>query len=456
MRLLLLLFIASFAGVCNSQTCLSGTTEMNQTDIDNFATDYPGCTEILGTINILNDVSDLSGLSQLTRVNGDFKILSNNNNILTLAGLENITSYYRLQISGSNIVDAEALSNIETIGSSITIGNTAITDLDLNKLKSVGQGLNISGNTRLKSLNKLDSLTSMSSDGFIFINYNDSLEYIDAFHELESAYTIRLISNYHLKTLNIFSNVKTVLDEIHIVNADSLTFINTFDSLKTLGGLNIGGMPRMKEINIFPNLESVLYDQDYGSSGFLSISYMDSLTNICNFPKLEFVGNISLVGNNMIQDIDPFATVTAIDYSISIFNCAILTDITGIANINPATVNVIDIRDNPLLTECSISNICQFLELSGQSFTIQNNGTNCNSATEILNLCCHDTLTLPWDPILSGTYKSSGNIYLETNALSDNQNIILSHGVDSSAHVPSNLTLGQNATLTVQDTGCND
>ncbi len=64
----------------------------SQSAIDDFSTNYPGCTNISGTMVITgSDITDLSGLSQIETINGNFEINSTTN-LFSLNGLENITS----------------------------------------------------------------------------------------------------------------------------------------------------------------------------------------------------------------------------------------------------------------------------------------------------------------------------------------------------------------------------
>ena len=70
------------------------------------------------------------------------------------------------------------------------------------------------------------------------------------------------------------------------------------------------------------------------------------------------------------------------------------------------------------------------------------------------NACCPSTLQIDWSPVVGGTYKSGGDIYLSTN-LPSNQNITLSHGlVGAVIPVPPN-TIGASTTLTITNNGCN-
>jgi len=73
MRFLFTIILAFLYLNCSfAQTCLpNGIAFYSQTEIDNFPTDYPGCTEILGGLTIVGDsssITNLDGLSQLTSI----------------------------------------------------------------------------------------------------------------------------------------------------------------------------------------------------------------------------------------------------------------------------------------------------------------------------------------------------------------------------------------------------
>ncbi|MEM9823536.1 MAG: hypothetical protein AAF985_20800, partial [Bacteroidota bacterium] len=95
MKNVILLFLLTLWGIpqLNAQGCLAdGITFTSQQEIDDFPTNYPGCTEIEGpvTIGILfgtNDITNLNGLSQITSMMS-IKIQSNNS-LEDLTGLNN-------------------------------------------------------------------------------------------------------------------------------------------------------------------------------------------------------------------------------------------------------------------------------------------------------------------------------------------------------------------------------
>lgn len=79
---------------CLPMPCLPGGIRFGtQAQIDNFADDYPGCTIILGPVEIREsapaNITDLDGLSHLTEIRGNLTI-SDNAILASLQGLDNI------------------------------------------------------------------------------------------------------------------------------------------------------------------------------------------------------------------------------------------------------------------------------------------------------------------------------------------------------------------------------
>ena len=95
-------FVFSFNGF--SQGCLpEGIIFTTQQQIDDFQTNYPGCTEIEGDVFIgdtipSNSIINLDGLNLLNSINGDL-IIRNNQSLTIIEGLDNLSS-----INGSLII----------------------------------------------------------------------------------------------------------------------------------------------------------------------------------------------------------------------------------------------------------------------------------------------------------------------------------------------------------------
>ena len=120
----IILFLA-FVLYASSQSCLPGITYFtNQDQIDNFKIDYPGCTEIIGTLWIMGDsVTNLSGFDVLTKINGELQV--HGTSILDLKGLESI-SYIGgdIEIGGNDtLLSLEGLDGLDTIHNDLVIGS---------------------------------------------------------------------------------------------------------------------------------------------------------------------------------------------------------------------------------------------------------------------------------------------------------------------------------------------
>ena len=94
---LVVLFVASSVSAQTIQPCSTclpeGITFTTQSQIDNFQTNYPGCTEIEGNVTIKSqfDITNLNGLNLLTAIGGNLT-LDSNNTLTSLSRLEELTS----------------------------------------------------------------------------------------------------------------------------------------------------------------------------------------------------------------------------------------------------------------------------------------------------------------------------------------------------------------------------
>ncbi len=100
---------------------------LSQSDIDDFQSNYPGCTEIGGDIVISgdNDITNLIGLSELTSISGSLHIgewaYVCNPLLTSLTGLEGLTS-----VGGLHIILNDTLASLEGLDN---ISAASITDV---------------------------------------------------------------------------------------------------------------------------------------------------------------------------------------------------------------------------------------------------------------------------------------------------------------------------------------
>ncbi len=224
---------------CNSpeeveQECMShclpeGITFTTQTQIDSFAINNPGCTEIEGDVIVAgNDITNLNGLNVIVSVGGDLSV--HNNAILTsLSGLDNLTSIGGyLEISRNDSLSSlVGLRNVTAIGESVYIGshdilwggNPTLTNLNgLEGLTSIEGDLYISLNIALVSLSGLDNLISIG--GSLSVRYTalNSLEGLEKLTSIEGI-------------LNVDSNgILTSLTGLENIDAGSIIYLSIYNN----------------------------------------------------------------------------------------------------------------------------------------------------------------------------------------------------------------------------------
>ena len=197
--------IASLCGI--SLPCLpfGNYYFYTQADLDNFQTNYPGCTILGGNVNINgNDIVNIDGLNQVTSITGSLIIgelsypLVGNPLLSNLSGLGNLASIGGDLLLGHNdtLTSLSGLDNLSYLGGSLLIGlgggGSSKSTASMKSLTSIEALGNLSivpgelyiGNTGLHGLSGLDSLTSVGTN--ITISSNGSLSDISSLAKLTS------------------------------------------------------------------------------------------------------------------------------------------------------------------------------------------------------------------------------------------------------------------------------
>ncbi len=154
-------FILSFLSLtfAFTQTCPpDDITLTSQADIDNFATNYPGCTEIEGKLAIIGDSSSITNL----------------------AGLSQLTYTSILHISSTDLTDISGLENIDSTNAITIEDNSSLLNLDgFLGMTLIDLGIIIQNNA---SLNDITGLMNVSIEsniivGLVFIVGNPNLSF---------------------------------------------------------------------------------------------------------------------------------------------------------------------------------------------------------------------------------------------------------------------------------------
>jgi hypothetical protein len=277
----------------HAQGCLpEGITFTTQAQINNFQTNYPGCTEIegnvmIGDINGICDITNLNGLSVLTSIGGRLSIGIINTltlpNLTSLSGLENLTS-----IGGSLIVFSIPLTNMS----------------GLEGLTSIGDSLYITFNNSLTSLTGLNNLNSVG--GSVFIGHIGNPWW----------------DNPILASLTGLENLTSIGNKLFIGNT-ALSSMAGLENLTSIGDGLIIGLP------------------EWSANALLtSLTGLENLTSIGHYLTID--NNNALISLKGLDNIDP-GSITQIDirYNSSLSTCNIQSICEYIANPN-STVNISD------------------------------------------------------------------------------------------------------------------
>ncbi len=394
---LILIFTLNFAALWGQ--CPSGSLNItSQAQIDNFAINYPNCTQIAGGVTIdehwSTPIYNLNGLSQVTSIGGDIRIYGNhllenltgldnltivggldiyeNDALVDLTGLENISivegsvniGWYYYGSENRSLESIAALQNVDTItGSLVLRGNPELrSPIGLENLKYVGSDLIIHGNHNLESLAGLESLGTIM--GNLEIGYGD--EFLTAPFEL---------GNRALKSLEGLENLNTIEGSLIIANQDSLTTLSELENVSFAG---------VDHLEIFNNSNLSVCNLtgicDYFANGGSSEIYnnapncnsMSEMLLICtdpvfcsnegviftqqqqidsfaiSYPDCQFImGDVVIQGDSptSITNLNGLSQITYIGGTLTIQDNAALTNLSGL-ELLVSTIGGLDINNN--------------------------------------------------------------------------------------------------------------
>ncbi|MCK9400608.1 MAG: T9SS type A sorting domain-containing protein [Bacteroidales bacterium] len=332
-----------------SQSCLpDGINFTTQAQIDNFQSDFPGCTTIEGGVKISgNDISDLEGISVLDSIFGNLTIGSNwkgnNPNLNNLDGLENLAYIggTLLLNNNDNLVNIQGLSGLVKVEEGIYISNDNL--ISLTGLEGIDS---LYGNLNLQINDQLLNLTGLNN-----------LKYIGG-------------------SLAFYSNEGL----INLVGLDNLTTV--------AGRVDIWGNLVLTSLTGLENLSSV---------GDLSIEYNESLTSLSGLEGMDSIGgDMALIYNELLPNLTGLEGLTSIGGELWIKDNYSLTSLEGLDNISAESISSIWIYNNQNLSDCNIQSICDYLADPNGQINIYRNAIGCDNPHEIADNCGITLSCLPF------------------------------------------------------------
>ncbi|MFA5556648.1 MAG: hypothetical protein WDA29_06030, partial [Flavobacteriaceae bacterium] len=179
--------------------CPTGNVTLStQAQVNNFAQNYPNCTQING--NLVIGYSTSSSTSNIT-------------NLTPLQNITGITGNIRIR-NNATLSTLNGLNNLENIGGHLDIYyNSELKNIDeLIGLESIGGHLDIYNNPKLQNLNGLSNLTQIG--GYLWLYTNTQLTDISGLQNIDpitiGIYGLHIIGNTNLSICD-FSNFCTYL-----------------------------------------------------------------------------------------------------------------------------------------------------------------------------------------------------------------------------------------------------
>jgi hypothetical protein len=363
-----------------SQSCLpEGIIFTTQAQIDSFQLNYPGCTEIEGSVEIYgDDITNLLGLTPIISIEGNLQIgylqymasYGANPRLLSMEGLHNIKSVDGsvIILGNDSLVDLSGLESLVSIGGDLRIGdfwhgmyltlNPLLSSLNgLNPMINISGSIQIAGSP-ISSLTELSNLTSVSGSlgiwhdtlltslyGLHNITYvGGSLSLVDLclsdLSRLENLDSINgslmILKNRSLKSLTSLENISPgTIKDLSILSNDSLTSCSVRSICEYLvspnGYVNIGynapGCNSQEEVE--ENCDSIPCLPD--GIVFHTQGQIDSFP--ANYPNCnEIEGGVTISGND-IYNLDSLYGITKIEGYLLLRDNENLTSLSGLDNL---------------------------------------------------------------------------------------------------------------------------
>ncbi len=354
-------------------------------------------------------LESLEGLESLTHVGTTFSI-SYNDNLLNLMGAGKLKSTDKLTITENpSLITLEGLDQLETaIDISISSNNSLLTLDGLNKLSTV-DFFNLTNNP----FTSISGLSDLRSVGTLLVTEN-SLTDLSGFQLLDSIESMRITRNSQLQNLGglketIFIKYLTIRENEILSNIQGLAIDSVYyltltgnQNMVNLEGANIRaatvlkieGNPSLIQLKGLDDIEAInaigIYDNpilenleyiNIEDDGELLIKNNSALVDLSGLDSISDMGMIRISENENLASFDGLESLIDLGF-IEISENPALINIYGLRNVVPENNLEFFIINNPLLTECNITIVCEAYELLFQT-ALFNNGPGCNSPDDL-------------------------------------------------------------------------
>lgn len=362
--LLFILFLCSIT-IANTQ-CPAGVIFLNnQTEVDNFATDYPNC--FVPEALFVQAASDLTPLSVITGVNGTLFI--HQGTMTTLNGLAPTS------VANVDIMLCNNLTDVSSLGS-IAGGINQLSIQDCSALTSLS-GLSTMAPPQSLQLAALPNLTNLTG--------------LPTFNNLENLF----MSGVGISNINDLN--ATTIKGVNLSNNSALTDV-TITNLPTDGGnVTIASNPVLSNIDIgnSANSMSTLWFADNplitslsGGQNLKNVQLLllqnNAFTSLDFLNDLEGVANISITNEPNLTSLSDLQSLKVISESTNLNNNASLSDLSALES--TLLIAALNINNNPSLSDCCfIPNLVKKNIILGTN--VSGNDAGCINLVDVFDSC---------------------------------------------------------------------
>ncbi len=360
----------------------------NQTEVDQFAQNFPNCTEFDEQVQIeapdfvLPEITSLAGLSQVKSFKKGLRLVSLEH-LTDLHGLENVES-----IGGYlDVALSPRLKNLAQFSSLKAVGGLSLSKMDslenvvgLEKIDTVAGDMVVFQCPRLQNLTGLDNLEVVSGDLSLSEN---GFKNLGGLEKLTRAEVVNINSCGSLTDISALKKARffRMLNIIYNLELASLSGLEGLDSIGK-AGLTVALCHKLKTLEGLDNLKTV---------GKLNIWGNDLLQSLDGLGSLEAVETqIRIAYNQSLESLHALAAVGPMGSKLEIKDNDKLASLDGTENMDFSKMTQLTLYGSAILSACSQQNICDYLK-SGGAATIDSNLVGCNSAAEILSFCTSPT-----------------------------------------------------------------
>ncbi|NQT78134.1 MAG: T9SS type A sorting domain-containing protein [Bacteroidetes bacterium] len=390
-------------------------------------------------------LTNLQGLGNLSSVDGNM-VFTWNFSLINFEGLSDLYSIgNRLYVEDNeSLMNFEGLNNLYSIGGDVFIeqyGGNALNSLSgMDNLHFVGGDFWLKYISSLIDLSGLDSLTTI--EGALKIWYCNELKNLSGLNNLTSVGGFDIYKCPMVKELTALQNLVLCRGSFTLGEIDSLPDLMGLNNLISVGGwLQIHSIPQLTDLSGLESLDTIGGLQIVGNESLVNLSGLDfesssisilrigfndvlndlsplevitnvkfsvsiddnlALENLSGMHNIDSVGSIVIENNAKLNTLEHLSNISALDEGwFYIIGNDSLTSLSGLDNIDASSILALMIKDNPLLSTCEISSVCNYLLIPNGYVEIHNNAVGCNNQAEVEEAC---TVSIPEqrsDPLLS-------------------------------------------------------